>query len=432
MTQSAPLNTPQGFLGAAGELRRLDSVARTSSSKVTAAELDGLDVLHFSIPNIQATGTGAVEAGDTIESDKWLVSEPVVLVSKLNPRKGTVAMADAAGQLAVASSEFVPLTTDDPDDDRFLFYLVGSAVVAGHLAAMTNSVTNSHQRVAPSDIRTLGIPWPAKPVRKASADFLDRETAQINEMIQAQLELIAVLRSRRTAEVVAAVRLHYGLGDLPAGWELLPFKYAVASRFTGEWGGEPGTDDVDVSCVRVADFDRAYRRAGTAIPTTRSISADKAREKALRPGDLLVERSGGTSKNPVGTVVLYDGPEGAISSNFIECVRLRDQHDPAFWCYLQEAAYSTGFTQVFVRQTSGIQNLDAPEFYREYFAAPGLPEQRRVAAALDQQTAQLGQMIEAANDVVSLLRERRGALVTAAVTGRIDPSTGIEIVEETA
>ncbi|MGY1838115.1 MULTISPECIES: hypothetical protein [unclassified Modestobacter] len=431
MTQSAPRNTPQGFLDAAGELRRLDSVARTSRFKVTAAELDGLDVLHFSIPNVQATGTGVVESGDTIDSDKWLVSEPVVLVSKLNPRKGTVAIADPAGQLAVASSEFVPLTTDDPDDDRFLFYVASSAVVAAHLAAMTTSVTNSHQRVAPSDIRTLGIPWPARLARAAIADFLDREIAQIDEMIKAQLELIAVLRSRRTAEVVAAVRLQQDADDLPAGWELLPFKYVIASRFTGEWGGEPGSDDVDVSCVRVADFHRAHRRAGTAIPTTRSVSADKACAKALRPGDLLVERSGGTAKNPVGTVVLYDGPEGAISSNFIECVRLRDEHDPAFWCYLQEAAYSTGFTQVFVRQTSGIQNLDAQEFYREYFAAPGLAEQRRIAAALDQQTAQLAEMIDAANDVVSLLRERREALITAAVTGGIDPGTGIETVEET-
>lgn len=431
MTQSAPLNTPQGFLDTAVDLRRLDSVARMSRSKVTAAELDGLDVLHFSIPNVQATGTGVVEAGNTIESDKWLVTEPVVLVSKLNPRKGTVAMADPAGQIAVASSEFVPLTTDDPDDDRFLFYLAGSAVIAAHLAARTTSVTNSHQRVAPSDIRTLGIPWPVRHVRKAIADFLDRETAQIDEMIQAKLELITVLRSRRTAEVVAAVRLQHDTGNLPAGWELLPFKYAIASRFTGEWGGEPGTDDVDLACVRVADFDRARRRAGTAIPTTRSISADKARAKVLRPGDLLVERSGGTARNPVGTVVLYNGPEGAISSNFIECVRLRDEHDPAFWCYLQEAAYSTGFTQVFVRQTSGIQNLDAQEFYREYFAAPGLAEQRRIAAALDQQTAQLAEMIDAANDVVSLLRERRDALITAAVSGRIDPGTGIETVEET-
>lgn len=50
---------------------------------------------------------------------------------------------------------------------------------------------------------------------------------------------------------------------------------------------------------------------------------------------------------------------------------------------------------------------------------------------LDQQTAQLAEMIDAANDVVSLLRERREALIAAAVTGRIDPGTGIESVEET-
>lgn len=358
-----------------------------------------------------------------LTSGSALVPADSVLLSSRAP-VGYVSVNDVPVAFNQGCKGLIP--TSDLDN-RYLMYVL----LASKSALQAVATGTTFLEISSINLGALRIPKPPLTEQRAVADFLDGETAQIDEMVQAQLELIAVLRSRRTAEVVAAVRLQHRLDDLPAGWELLPFKYAVASRFTGEWGGEPGTDDVDVACVRVADFDRAHRRAGTAIPTTRSISADKARAKALHPGDLLVERSGGTAKNPVGTVVLYDGPEGAISSNFIECVRLRDEHDPAFWCYLQEAAYSTGFTQVFVRQTSGIQNLDAHEFYREYFAAPGLAEQRRIAAVLDQQTAQLAQMIGAANDVVSLLRERRGALITAAVTGRIDPSTGIETVEET-
>lgn len=218
---------------------------------------------------------------------------------------------------------------------------------------------------------------------------------------------------------------------LPEGWETLPFKAAVSRRFTGEWGTEPGSDEVDVACVRVADFDRSLHRAGASIPTVRSIGADKARTKALRPGDLLLERSGGTARNPVGNIVLYVGPEGALSSNFIECVRLKRGHDPQFWCYLHEAAYSTGFTHQHVKQTTGIQNLDVDGFYAEHFAVPALDEQRRIAEELSAKTSTLDAAIAAAIDVASLLRERREALITAAVTGRIDPTTGIERVDPT-
>jgi len=128
--------------------------------------------------------------------------------------------------------------------------------------------------------------------------------------------------------------------------------------------------------------------------------------------------------------MLYDGPDGAVSSNFIECVRLTEGHDPAFWCYLQEAAYSTGFTSQHVRQTSGIQNLDAAGFYRERFNVPPYREQRDIVRRLDEQTHRIAKMFEAAEAVVALLRERREALISAAVTGRIDPHTGIERLED--
>ncbi|SNS69788.1 type I restriction enzyme, S subunit [Geodermatophilus pulveris] len=410
------------------QLRRLARVVNGGTPTSDASNWDG------EVPWATPIDLGLSNGGTLTDTLRSLTQEGLTSGSALVPANSVLLSSRAP--VGYVSVNDVPMAfnqgckglipTSDLDN-RYLMYVL----LASKSALQAVATGTTFLEISSMNLGALRIPKPPLTEQVAVADFLDRETAQIDEMIQAQLELIAVLRSRRTAEVVAAVRLQQDTDNLPAGWELLPFKYAIASRFTGEWGGEPGSDDVDVSCVRVADFDRAHRRAGTAVPTTRSVSADKARAKALRPGDLLVERSGGTAKNPVGTVVLYNGPEGAISSNFIECVRLRDEHDPAFWCYLQEAAYSTGFTQVFVRQTSGIQNLDAQEFYREYFAAPGLAEQRRIAAALDQQTAQLAEMIDAANDVVSLLRERREALISAAVTGRIDPGTGIETVEET-
>ena len=310
-------------------------------------------------------------------------------------------------------------------DGRFLNYVFQTLLSSGRTELEASVATIPHYTA--EKVASTRHPMPPVEIQTAIADFLDRETAQIDAMIEAQEALLQELGLRRTAAVVAEV----GLGeDAAQGWESIPFKYAISTRFTGEWGSDPGVDEEDVLCLRVADFDRVRRRAGAAIPTTRSIPAGKKRAKGLRNGDLLVERSGGTEKNPVGNVMLYDGPDGAVSSNFIECVRLTEGHDPAFWCYLQEAAYSTGFTSQHVRQTSGIQNLDAAGFYRERFNVPPYREQRDIVRRLDEQTHTIAKMFEAAEAVVALLRERREALISAAVTGRIDPHTGIERLED--
>lgn len=430
MTHSRTRNVPEGFYQAAG-LVPLRSVAASSPSKVTPRQMQDHTVTHYSIPAVQEFGIGVEEDGGDIASDKWLVSRPVVLISKLNPRKSTVTRAVPDSGLTVASSEFVPISTGNEDDDRYLAYVLASDVVARHLDSLVTSATRSHQRVSPGDILSMSVPWPSRSSRRAMADFLDRETAQIDAMIEAQRDLVTALQMRRLALVVDGVHLGSGPECLPEGWETLPFKAAVSRRFTGEWGTEPGSDEVDVACVRVADFDRSLRRAGASIPTVRSMGADKARTKALRPGDLLLERSGGTARNPVGNIVLYVGPEGALSSNFIECVRLKRGHDPQFWCYLHEAAYSTGFTHQHVKQTTGIQNLDVDGFYAEHFAVPALDEQRRIAEELSAKTSTLDAAIAAAIDVASLLRERREALIAAAVTGRIDPATGVERIDPT-
>ena len=66
---------------------RLFSVCRLLSAKVTPEQMSENSVFHYSIPNVQTVGTGVEEDGSSIASDKLLISEPCVLISKLNPRK---------------------------------------------------------------------------------------------------------------------------------------------------------------------------------------------------------------------------------------------------------------------------------------------------------------------------------------------------------
>ena len=100
---------------------RLDAVLDTHRKTLGADQLEGQPVFHYSIPVVQLSGNGQLEDGSEIDSNKLLIEEPQVLVSKLNPRKGTVCIARPQEVTTVGSTEFVPLLPRQMDI-RFTWY----------------------------------------------------------------------------------------------------------------------------------------------------------------------------------------------------------------------------------------------------------------------------------------------------------------------
>src|SRR5699024_8540505 len=188
------------------------------------------------------------------------------------------------------------------------------------------------------------------------------------------------------------------------------FKLIIKKRFAGEWGAEEGTSEVNIPCVRVADFDRARNVVSDDVPTIRSISKRTAKAKQLRNQDILIEKSGGGDKTPVGTPILYLGSENAICSNFIEVVRLRSGHDPRFWTYVLISSYESGNTRRFINQTTGIQNIDSQRFYDQVFQVPALETQQRIADYLDRETAEIDAAVADLDRYVELLEKRKKTL----------------------
>src|SRR5450631_3657498 len=90
-----------------------------------------------------------------------------------------------------------------------------------------------------------------------------------------------------------------------ADWSRTRLRYCIDGVKNGAWGAEPGGDEKDVICVRVADFDWPQLAVNFNNHTIRSVSNDQFRKLSLRKGDLLVEKSGGGEKTPVGRVVLF-------------------------------------------------------------------------------------------------------------------------------
>lgn len=109
-------------------------------------------------------------------------------------------------------------------------------------------------------------------------------------------------------------------------------------------------------------------------------------KRLLKPGDTIVERSGGGPKQPVGRVVYFGRDDGAFSfSNFTSAIRIRDAHefDAKFVFYRLLELYQSGRTEDIQRRTTGIRNLDFTAYkQRATFPQIPVPEQRKIAGVL--------------------------------------------------
>ncbi len=200
--------------------------------------------------------------------------------------------------------------------------------------------------------------------------------------------------------------------ESPAHWRTVRLKHTVTACTNGTWGEEPrgGTDDL--VCVRVADFDRERLRLNLRNPTQRFVPPSYRRARQLVPGDLLLEKSGGGDRRPVGAVILYEGGEPAVCSNFIARMPVAPGFDARYLCYLHAALYRLGLNRRSIYQTTGIQNLDSKAYLEEVVRVPDCAEQRRIAAYLDAKTSWLGHVLEIKCRLLELWCERREAVVS--------------------
>ncbi|MDB6031971.1 MAG: restriction modification system specificity domain protein [Verrucomicrobiales bacterium] len=212
------------------------------------------------------------------------------------------------------------------------------------------------------------------------------------------------------------------LGDVPEHWGIDRIKRSTIASQNGIWGDEPQQDENDIPCVRVADFDRQRLRVQLKEPTIRNVTAKEREGRVLSQGDLLLEKSGGGENQPVGCVVLYDDTRPAVCSNFVARVKVAPEANNSFWRYLHAAAYAVRLNTRSIKQTSGIQNLDASQYFDERAGFPPLSEQTAIATFLYRDTAKIDSLITEQQRLIELLKEKRQAVISHAVTKGLNPN----------
>lgn len=420
------------------EVKRSDGIIESEKRQVSPEVFGDEDVFHYSIPAVQEFGTGLVENGESIASAKQEVTEPVVLVSRLNPRKATICRAGPKQQRTLASTEFVALKARRCDL-RFLEYLVSTELFRQRLDSWVQSVTRSHQRASPELIYRFWSAWPVPAEQRAIAAFLDRETGRMDALVAKKRELIERLKEKRTVLISRTVTRGLPpaaaravgipenpplkpsgiewLGDIPKHWEVRKFsRCAFFQEGPGLRNWQFTQDGIRVICVT------NITEAGISFASFEKFISEEEYKSTyphftVAKGDLLLSSSG----NSWGKVATFDADEIAILNT--STIRVNENAQRTIFRPLIGWMLTSEGTREQLRlfMTGSCQpNFGPSHLARVMVAVPPPPEQTAIAAYLDEETSKLDALVARVEEAVERLQEYRTALITAAVTGKID------------
>ena len=226
------------------------------------------------------------------------------------------------------------------------------------------------------------------------------------------------------------------IGEIPENWEVVKLKTYFIDRSGGSWGDEAKNDDNDRICIRVADFDFEKQRVKDSNEkTVRNYTQDIINKLSISEGALLIEKSGGGEKTPVGRCILPIGYEKCLYANFIDKLQIRVTNNFRFTAYLMKSLYQNNITCPYIKQTTGIQNLDITSLLSEDIIRAPIDEQQKIADYLDKRCENIDGLVELQNRMIEKLKEYKQSVITEAVTKGLNPAakmknSGVEWIGE--
>ena len=326
----------------------------------------------------------------------------------------------------IASTGFAVLSPRAHTFPRFISYLCQSESFTNRVAAESSGV--SYPAIAESKLGVLEVSVPSLSEQRGISGFLDRETARIDAHVAKQHELIKLLQEKRTALISHTVTKGLDpdvamkdsgvewLGEIPAHWEAKRTKFAATlrsghtpSRQKAEyWKGctIPWFGLADVWQIRDGQVEYVQETA----EKISEIGLANSAARLLPEGTVILSRTASVGFSAILSVDM------ATTQDFVNWVCgpfLR----PEYLLYVFRAMGSE-----FQRLTMGSTHQTIYMHDVSSFSTPVPPvsEQDQMVACVREETARIDTMIEKVNEAIEGLNEYRTALISAAVTGKID------------
>lgn len=255
--------------------------------------------------------------------------------------------------------------------------------------------------------KTMPVLLPPLATQRAIADYLDRELARIDKLIDEQQRLIDMLKERKLLIVAHAIPKDGPKGRMK--WDTRMVAGGTpATDVDDYWLG--GDDEDGTPFVAIGDMSRRRSVTSTAKRLSESAMASRAMPVG-QPGTLLLAMYAS-----VGEVAMLD-IEATWNQAILGITPDPTRLDANFLRYALLQMRSDLLRDV---RSNTQANLNASQVGSLWVPMPPLEEQRRIAADLDAQTEKLDTMLAETERFIELARERRSALISAAVTGQID------------
>lgn len=352
-------------------------------------------------------------------SAKWIPAGALVMaLAGQGKTKGMVAQLSIPTTCNQSMAAIIPGAELDP---RFLYWWLDSNY-------------QNIRNLAGGDLRdglnlellgNIQCPLPQAREQMAIAAFLDRETAKIDALIAEQEQLIALLKEKRQAAISHAVTKGLNpdapmkdsgvewIGLTPLGWVVCTLTRMAERVVVGI--AEAATHayaEMGTPILRSTNI-RAGKIIGEILYVDPMFSDDRG-SKEIRAGDLVSVRTGAAGV----TAVIPPELDGCQCFTML-ITTLRSEIIPAYACYWMNSYAAQTYFTLEGWGTAQI-NISVPILKALPLPVPPMEEQIAIVRFLDDAVSKIDGLLGEAGKAISLLNERRSALISAAVTGKID------------
>lgn len=277
------------------------------------------------------------------------------------------------------------------------------------------------------ELKQLKLCIPTILEQRLITSFLNRETNEIDALIGEHEDLISLLKEKRSALITRAVTKGLDpnvkmkasgvdwLGEVPETWNMSKMRYLFL--FTGGgtpsteiqdyWGGDiPWVSAKDMKCSRIFDSELHITKEGLINSTANMVNS----------GTILILVRSGILKHTIPVAITAN--EVSINQDIKALIPIVDLV-PEFYCYFIDGL-QIQLLPYWRKQGATVESLELP-FIKDFpMPVPPIEIQKTISHYLDEETAKIDRLISHSNSVMLLLKERRTAIITAAVTGKID------------
>lgn len=386
---------------------------------ISYVEISSVDADHGIVSVAELT------FGDAPSRAKRQVRDGDIIVSTVRTYLGAIARIQNPAPNLVVSTGFAVIRPISTMHSHFIGYVCSASYFIETVIA--NSVGVSYPAINSSDLIRIALALPPLPEQAAIAAFLDRETAQLDTLIARQERLIALLGEKRQALISHAVTKGLDpaapmkdsgvpwLGAIPAHWEVKPIKYLVSMAS----GSTPNKDHLaywngDIPWASAKDL-----KVEDLYDTEDHITEAAIKDSAVRVLDkqvvIIVVR---------GMILAHTLP---VAINMIPMAINQDLKAliPDDRTNVRFLAWQLrGLARIFLARADtaghGTKALRVEDWNDIELVLPSLEEQLMVVKHIESNSNTIDTLIAKAQNAIALLRERRTALIAAAVTGQID------------